>query len=153
MFSHKESAVRTAAAAVDASNNLGKMYVLWIIFFWADLAAFQILTFSFALRNSWFLEQVFPTRDKTDSSKLLRKKAVFKAGCYSEYFNVITFFIWVSFHEYSQFTGQQEKGDGISLTPLYHPARNYMFKVDNRNTRSRYEICSKLTTKTPKWHL
>ena len=27
---------------------------------------------------------------------------------------------------------------------------NYMFKVNNRNTRTRCEICSKLTTKTPK---
>ena len=28
------------------------------------------------------------------------------------------------------------------------PAGNYMFKVNNRNTRTRYEICSKLTIKT-----
>ena len=28
------------------------------------------------------------------------------------------------------------------------PARNYMFKVNNRNTRTRCEICSKLTIKT-----
>ena len=33
------------------------------------------------------------------------------------------FFIWVFFHEHSRFTGQQVKGEGISLTPLYqfHP--------------------------------
>ena len=29
------------------------------------------------------------------------------------------------------------------------PAGNYMFKVNNRNTRARCEICSKLTIKTP----
>ena len=29
------------------------------------------------------------------------------------------------------------------------PAGNYMFKVNNRNTRTRSEICSKLTIKTP----
>ena len=29
------------------------------------------------------------------------------------------------------------------------PTGNYMFKVNNRNTRTRYEICSKLTIKTP----
>ena len=29
------------------------------------------------------------------------------------------------------------------------PAGNYMFKVNNRNTRAKYEICSKLTIKTP----
>ena len=28
--------------------------------------------------------------------------------------------VWVFFHDHSQFTGQQEKGEGISLTPLYH---------------------------------
>ena len=25
------------------------------------------------------------------------------------------------------------------------PAGNYMFKVNNRNTKTRYEVCSKLT--------
>ena len=29
------------------------------------------------------------------------------------------------------------------------PAGNCMFKVNNRNTRTRCEICSKLTIKTP----
>ena len=29
------------------------------------------------------------------------------------------------------------------------PAGNYMFKVNNRNTRSRCDICSKLTIKSP----
>ena len=30
------------------------------------------------------------------------------------------FSIWVFFHEHSRFTGQQGKGEGIYLTPLYH---------------------------------
>ena len=29
------------------------------------------------------------------------------------------------------------------------PANSYLFKVNNRNTRKRCEICSKLTIKTP----
>ena len=29
------------------------------------------------------------------------------------------------------------------------PAGNYMFKINNRNTKTRSEICSKLTMKTP----
>ena len=29
------------------------------------------------------------------------------------------------------------------------PAKMYLFKVNNRNTRKRGEICPKLTTKTP----
>ena len=33
---------------------------------------------------------------------------------------------------------------------IAHPVGNYMFKVDNRNTRTSCEICSKLTLKTPK---
>ena len=36
-----------------------------------------------------------------------------------------------------------------------HPAGNYMPKANNRNTRTRSEICSKLTIKTPErrqWH-
>ena len=38
-----------------------------------------------------------------------------------------------------------------------NPAWNYMFKVNNRNTRTRCEICSKLKIKIPKqrqhWYL
>ena len=33
------------------------------------------------------------------------------------------------------------------------PAGNCMFKVNNRNTRTRCEICSKLTIKTPERRL
>ena len=35
------------------------------------------------------------------------------------------------------------------------PAGNYMFKFNNKNTRTRCEICSKLTIKIPErrhWH-
>ena len=32
------------------------------------------------------------------------------------------------------------------------PTRNHMFKVNNRNTRTRYEICTKLIIKTPQRH-
>ena len=32
---------------------------------------------------------------------------------------------------------------------LLYPAGNYTFKVNNKNTRTRCEICSKLTIKTP----
>ena len=36
-----------------------------------------------------------------------------------------------------------------SLSQNSQPANSYLFKVNNRNTRKRCEICSKLTTKTP----
>ena len=45
--------------------------------------------------------------------------------------------------------------DGFSLVPYCillftpNPADNYLFKVNNKNTRTRHEICSKLTIKTP----
>ena len=32
------------------------------------------------------------------------------------------------------------------------PVSIYLLKVNNRNTRTRCEICSKLTTKTPEQH-
>ena len=39
---------------------------------------------------------------------------------YSKFFFFFFLSIWVFFHEHSRFTGQQEKGEGIYLTPLYH---------------------------------
>ena len=38
---------------------------------------------------------------------------------------------------------------GGLLTEFSHPAGNYMFKVNNRNTRASYEIYPKLTIKIP----
>ena len=38
--------------------------------------------------------------------------------------------------------------DQIYIQTVY-PAGNCMFKVNNRHTRTRSEICSKLTIKTP----
>ena len=36
---------------------------------------------------------------------------------------------------------------------FHFSASNYMFKVNNRNTNKRCEICSKLTIKTPEQRL
>ena len=44
---------------------------------------------------------------------------------------------------------QPEILDTIYVLSLQNPAGNYMFKVNNRNTRTRCEICSKFTIKTP----
>ena len=48
----------------------------------------------------------------------------FSALCSSKLARHIYYFIffstWVFFHEHSRFTGQQGKGEGIYLTPLYH---------------------------------
>ena len=35
---------------------------------------------------------------------------------------------------------------------VLNPANIYLFKVNNRNTRKRCEICSTLTIKTPEWY-
>ena len=40
---------------------------------------------------------------------------------------------------------QTSKIENYATTPV----GNYMFKVSNRNTRTRCEMCSKLTIKTP----
>ena len=37
----------------------------------------------------------------------------------------------------------------LPLRTNYNPAKIYLFKVNNRGTRKRYEICSKLTINTP----
>ena len=37
----------------------------------------------------------------------------------------------------------------LDILLFTNPAGNYMFKVNNRNTTARCEICSKLTKKTP----
>ena len=39
--------------------------------------------------------------------------------------------------------------DAISITVVSDPAGNYFFRVNNRNTRTRREICSRLTIKIP----
>ena len=40
---------------------------------------------------------------------------------------------------------------GFIRTIDYNPTGIYLFKVNNRNTRTMCEICSKLTIKTPEW--
>ena len=35
------------------------------------------------------------------------------------------------------------------MKDINNSAGNYIFKVSNRNTRTKHEICSKLTVKTP----
>ena len=42
-----------------------------------------------------------------------------------------------------------EKLSFFSGGSLFKPVGNFMFKVNNTNTRTRCEICSKLITKTP----
>ena len=55
----------------------------------------------------------------------------------------ITRFSAVSFQQFIIFCEES------LLSFISKPAGNYMFKVNNRNTRTRSGICSKLTTKTP----
>ena len=49
--------------------------------------------------------------------------------------------------------------DAVFIKLFFYAARfqisvsNYLLKVNNRNTRTRYEICSKLTIKTPERRL
>ena len=41
----------------------------------------------------------------------------------------------------------------MHIPKIMYPAGNCMFKVNSRNTRTRCEICSKLTIKTPERRL
>ena len=46
---------------------------------------------------------------------LIFKIHVFDEACFSFFYS-----IWVFFHQHSRFIGQQGKGEGVSLNPLYH---------------------------------
>ena len=45
-----------------------------------------------------------------------------------------------------------ENSDAEKQVPKNFPAHIFLFKVSNRNTRKRCEICSKLIIKTPERH-
>ena len=47
------------------------------------------------------------------------------------------------------FTYKNKIQKQIKTVPDSTPAGNYMFKVNNRNSRTRCEICSKFKIKTP----
>ena len=49
--------------------------------------------------------------------------------------------------------GQMEKKIWVSCGRCVIPAGIYLLKVNHRNTRTRREISSKLTIKTPEWRL
>ena len=42
-----------------------------------------------------------------------------------------------------------EMGEIVEKSDFHNPDNIYVLKVNNRNTRKRCEICSKLTIKTP----
>ena len=48
------------------------------------------------------------------------KKTLYLLSFHTVCYIIDLFFIWIFFHEHSRFTGQQGKGEGIYLTPLYH---------------------------------
>ena len=70
----------------------------------------------FKLKNivearNYFVEEI-------EQNELISKKH--KMVCTTLYMFFFFFSIWVLFHKHSRFTGQQGKGEGIYLTPLYH---------------------------------
>ena len=68
---------------------------------------------------------------------------VFTEICFWRYYNKIRFLAWENVR-----LGEERQLDTKYLTNIV-PAGNYMFKVNNRNTGTRCEICSKLTIKIP----
>ena len=71
-----------------------------------------------------------------------------KAGFYIKLWDVINKPQWKKIYE-------EVDGNQLILQVTYtnNPIGNYMFKVNNRNTRTRCEICSKLTIKKPEFEL
>ena len=83
-------------------------------------------------------------------SSSVNKKLEFKMFCIN--LNFLCYFLRVltiKIHEsdISFFPSGVSKSSELNF--LRTPAGNYMFKVNNRNTRTRCEICSKLTIKIP----
>ena len=62
------------------------------------------------------------------------------------YFYFYYFSTWVFFHEHSRFTGQQRKGEGIYLTPLYHfhPLHRHL-DISRAITAESSPLCRELT--------
>ena len=54
---------------------------------------------------------------------------------------------WLRFYADSLLTRYERKSKDVKKND--NPAGIYLLKINNRNTRKRYEICSKLTIKTP----
>ena len=72
-------------------------------------------------RNNWYIYW-------GENSPMYRDMFTIALVLFFNYCMLISFFstqlfffvIWIFFQKHSRFTGQQGKGDGISLTPLYH---------------------------------
>ena len=74
-----------------------------------------------------------------------RRSDVFIVNLEEIYTLFIVFTTWIS---------KCQVGNRLHLGPAKHlwssaPVGNYMFRVNNRSTRTRCEVCSKLTIKTP----
>ena len=64
--------------------------------------------------------------------------------------NFVAMFVWLSTWKRVSFVPKVFKNIlQYSGDMKCHPANIYLFKVNNRNSRKRFEICSKLTIKTP----
>ena len=95
------------------------------------------------------------------SNKNIRQTSLTSSWCfyYCSLWTYFTSFSGVSIVEFEQanvslgyclhISGQSSHFVPHENTSLPSPVDNYMFKVNNKNTRARYEICSKLTIKTP----
>ena len=55
--------------------------------------------------------------------------------------------MWARIHNLKYSIKMQEYTDEMKT----HPVVVYLFKVNNKNTRTMFEICSKLTIKTLEW--
>ena len=75
---------------------------------WFMYCIYNIWTHTFC---RWY--KPFPLTQKN-------KISFFCSFCFDLFCFLFVFSIWIFFHKYSQITGLQGKGEGISLTPHYH---------------------------------
>ena len=102
------------------------------------------------------------------SFSFVRETSLLILGCScsdtSFKYNVLSLWSLISYHEDENYRSSGHKGkqppgctfkerwyehSQLKELALAYPANNYLLKVDNRNTRKRCDICSKLTIKTP----
>ena len=96
--------------------------------------------------------QKFPSTIPARCSSLGFAKCLFSGfrfsnGFTSSMINLRFLFNRVRFKEQDSHSTESESL--ILICTLSKPINVYLFEVDNRNTRKRYDICSKLTIKTP----
>ena len=113
-------------------KNICERLLLKVVFMWKREFSFLSYQTSNRVKEKYlsqFLQSCFPLAEVTNNFLVSWNYGSHNSICsFKESFisrgsfdgKPISFSIWVFYHEHSRFTGQQGKGEAISLTPLYH---------------------------------